>query len=286
LARSHNMASLNLFRLKPSRVKPARDRLTYWVLEAMPASNPQYREDGSDKPWVVATPAAATAEEAIVDEWKVPIWQRPIDPASLALHPDGPLVNQKRDGYMQKRAGTSRFRWNIRYFELDDGKIKWWRPQFKEMLRLPVRPKVATMNPRPKPVRCLDLMKLKSVTRQKVKFPYSTRILLVFDEEYTKYKLELRAERENIILEWFRVFARFAMEVNETTVETAAGEPTAGETANPGRESDGEESGFEDVASPVAPAAGSSGSGPGGYPASAPAPVAPSGGYAGGGAGS
>merc|ERR1719453_2150739 len=98
--------------------------------------------------------------------------------------------------------------------------------------------------PRPRPIRSLDLSKLSRVVRTRVKFPYSTRILLCFREEYTKYQLELRAERENIILEWFRACSRFAVECNEIVEERAP--PEEETTATPGSQSD-EEEGFEDV---------------------------------------
>lgn len=202
-------------------------------------------DDDKDKPWVQAHPEPKEQEENAVDTWKVPIWQRPIDPATLALHPDGPLDTQRRDGYLQKRAGNSRLRWNIRYFELSNGHLKWWRPQFSEMLKMPLKPKIVLKEPRPRPIRCLDLSKLKSVMRTRVKFPYSTRIKLFFHEDYTKYTLELRAERENIILEWFRVFARFTLETYETEVEKAE-DDKEDTTATPGSQSD-EEEGFEDV---------------------------------------
>jgi len=237
-------------------------------------------EDDKDKPWVVAV--ANQDREEIVEDWKVPIWQRPIDPTTLALHPDGPLNTQKREGYLQKRAGTSRLRWNIRYFELADGHLRWWRPQFIEMLKMPRFPKVAKTEPRPRPIRDLDLSRLKSVTRTRVRFPYSTRILLSFHEDYTKYQLELRAERENIIVEWFRICSRFAMETHEAVIEKGEDEKEvapSSPTATPCSQSEREE-GFEDVAvrddgAPQAP-------GNDGYPASAGRPAASSGGYAAG----
>lgn len=163
-----------------------------------------------------------------LDDWKGPFWQRPIKKAELALHPDGPLEAQFKEGYLQKRAGSSRIRWNIRWFEVRDNQIRWWRPDFKEMIKQPVRPKVSAMTTKPRPIRALDLTQLKSVTKTQVKFPYSTRILLSFHESYSKYQLELRAERENIIFEWYRVLSRFAIENFERNIET---EPTeAGST--------------------------------------------------------
>lgn len=180
-----------------------------------------------------------------------------------------------REGYLQKRAGTSRLRWNIRYFELSKGHLKWWRPQFNEMLRMPRFPKVALKDPRPRPIRSLDMTKLKSVTRTRVRFPYSTRILLCFHEDYTKYQLELRAERENIILDWFRVCARFAMESSEVEVERGE-EEIEDSTATPGSHDDEAEEGFEDVAPDEADVrarpTGGAPSSSSGYPTSAPAP--------------
>lgn len=144
--------------------------------------------------------------------WKVPIWQAK---TVLAPHPNGPLTIAYKEGYMQKRAGKSRFRWNIRYFELKEGKLKWWRPNFTEQIRLKPGPKCmgAAAKGHSRPVRCLDLTKLKSVTRTKCKFPYSTRILLRFSD--TEYELELRAEVELVIIEWYRLFSRFTMETYE-----------------------------------------------------------------------
>lgn len=196
-------------------------------------------------PWIVELPEGASASAEGIQEdqlWKVPFWQKPVKTSELCLHPDGPLEAVKREGYLQKRAGNSRMRWNIRYFELADGKLRWWRPEFKEMLKMPPRPKVMLKEVRPRPIRSLDLSKLKSVTRTRVKFPYSTRILLEFHEDYSKYKLELRAERENIILEWYRACSRFAIECNEVVVERSEDDTTA----TPGTQSD-EEEGFDDV---------------------------------------
>merc|ERR1712232_984115 len=144
-------------------------------------------------------------DDAAEFEWKAPMWQQPIKKEELALHPDGPLGAAKREGYLQKRAGKSRMRWNVRWFEIKEGKISWWRPAFKDQL---FQPKVARMslpNPRPTPVRCLDLTQLQSVTRTKVKFPYSTRLLLKFQTSHTTYELELRSEKEADILNWFKI---------------------------------------------------------------------------------
>jgi len=178
--------------------------------------------------------------------WKVPYWQPPVLTEELALHHDGPLQCAKREGYLQKRAGKSRVRWNIRYFELVDGELRWWRPAFTEQVRLPRRPKVSLQEPRPRPVRSLDLTKLASVTRTKVKFPYSTRILLRFHEAYTKYELELRAEREIIILEWYKVLSRFTMERYELD-KAFEDKVTEGSTAMSDGDSSSEEAfGLED----------------------------------------
>ncbi|CAJ1362825.1 unnamed protein product [Effrenium voratum] len=154
------------------------------------------------------------------ETWKVPIWQEPVRQEQLALHEDGELRYAKREGYLQKRAGTSRFRWTIRFFELQEGKIRWWRPSFKDQLTQPRPPKVIrNKEPRPKPVRCLDLTQLRRVTRTQVKFPYSTRILLQFNPDYTDYQLELRSEREIEILEWYKILIRFTMESCELQVD-------------------------------------------------------------------
>mmetsp|Transcript_2418 Transcript_2418/g.8116 ORF Transcript_2418/g.8116 Transcript_2418/m.8116 type:complete len:194 (+) Transcript_2418:63-644(+) len=177
------------------------------------------------------------------EEWKVPIWQEPVKEATveLAKHQDGPLIFAKKEGFLQKRAGKSRIRWNVRYFELKECKLSWWRPAFRDQLFQPRVPKIMVKESRPNPVRTLDLMKLKSVTKTKVKFPYSTRLLLTFHESYTNYALEIRSEKEQDIIAWFRVFIRFTMEVNE--VEKAEEETQAG-TEDPqdrgaGSETDG-----------------------------------------------
>lgn len=153
--------------------------------------------------------------------WKVPFWQEPPRrlQLELAVHEDGPLRVAQREGYLQKRAGSSRWRWNVRYFEVKDGLLSWWRPAFKDQLFQPNRPRVALAVPRPKPRRILDLRQLKSVTRTKVKFPYSTRILLKFHEAYSDYQLELRSEREIEIMEWYSLLLRFTMESYEVEVE-------------------------------------------------------------------
>eukprot|EP00397_Hematodinium_sp_SG-2012_P064418 GEMP01091073.1.p1 GENE.GEMP01091073.1~~GEMP01091073.1.p1 ORF type:complete len:101 (+),score=7.40 GEMP01091073.1:410-712(+) len=64
----------------------------------------------------------------------------------------------KAEGYLQKRAGHSKIRWNIRYFKLQNERLWWCRPTFAEQLRLkaPRRERVA--------VRDLDL---RMVTRVK-----------------------------------------------------------------------------------------------------------------------
>jgi hypothetical protein len=207
--------------------------------------------DGKERkpsPWAPIT-LPDESKNGEQETWKVPIWQKPVDVATLALHPDGPVDYLKRDGYLQKRAGTSRLRWNIRYFELKDSTLKWWRPDFKEMMKMPPVPKALRNETKPKPIRSLDLTKLKTVTKARCKFPYSTRILLTFHEDYSKYQLELRAERENIILEWYRACSRFAIECNEIVEER--GPPEEETTATPGSQSD-EEEGFDDVPPPAA----------------------------------
>mmetsp|Transcript_97362 Transcript_97362/g.270824 ORF Transcript_97362/g.270824 Transcript_97362/m.270824 type:complete len:189 (+) Transcript_97362:47-613(+) len=147
-------------------------------------------------------------------EWKTPIWQEPAPAAKIefAAHPDGPVINARKEGYLQKRAGKSSFRWTIRYFEIQEGKLSYWRPRFKEQLFQPSVPKLALTESRPQPRRVFDLTQLKSVTTTKVKFPYSTRILLRFNESYTNYELELRSEKERDIRAWFVVLIRFTME--------------------------------------------------------------------------
>jgi len=152
------------------------------------------------------------------EPWKVPFWQRPCS-YELAAHPDGPLCNAVRDGYLQKRAGKSRLRWNIRFFEIKEGRLKWWRPRFKDQIFQSGMPRVALAEPRPAPVRDLDLTKIEFVTRTRVKFPYSTRIMLRFTPSYTDYQLELRAEREIEIMEWYKLLSRFTMEHYEVEQE-------------------------------------------------------------------
>eukprot|EP00929_Paragymnodinium_shiwhaense_P089610 TRINITY_DN49764_c0_g1_i1.p1 TRINITY_DN49764_c0_g1~~TRINITY_DN49764_c0_g1_i1.p1 ORF type:complete len:214 (-),score=21.31 TRINITY_DN49764_c0_g1_i1:52-693(-) len=159
--------------------------------------------------------AAAQRPQSQDAPWRVPYWQPPIREEEIALADDGPLSNTKKAGYLQKRAGKSRFRWNIRYFEVREGTLKWWRPAFKEQVMQPAVPKVAKAEPRPKAIRSLDLTKIHSVTRTRVKFPYSTRILVRWKPEYTEYVLELRSEREIEILEWFKLFSRFTYEQYE-----------------------------------------------------------------------
>eukprot|EP00913_Durusdinium_trenchii_P001333 g1231.t1 len=123
------------------------------------------------------------------EKWKVPFWQEPVKEAELAKHEDGTLSLARREGYLQKRAGKSRFRWTIRFFELTEGQIRWWRPSFKDQLTQPRPPQVIrNKEPRPKPVRCLDLTQLKQITRTKVRFPYSTRILLQFNPDAWRHK--------------------------------------------------------------------------------------------------
>mmetsp|Transcript_57680 Transcript_57680/g.137210 ORF Transcript_57680/g.137210 Transcript_57680/m.137210 type:complete len:226 (+) Transcript_57680:61-738(+) len=161
-----------------------------------------------------ATAEPGNAENDVAANWKTPYWQPPVKQDQLALHDDGPLAFATKSGYLQKRAGKSRLRWNIRWFELREGQLRWWRPDFTEQVKQPSQPRVAKTpdGAKPKPVRSLDLRQLKSITRTKVRFPYSTRIKLVFNEAYTSYELELRAEVEVSILEWFKVLSRFTME--------------------------------------------------------------------------
>mmetsp|Transcript_53475 Transcript_53475/g.116786 ORF Transcript_53475/g.116786 Transcript_53475/m.116786 type:complete len:186 (-) Transcript_53475:83-640(-) len=153
------------------------------------------------------------------ETWKVPVWQEPVRQEQLAQHEDGHLSLARREGYLQKRAGRSRFRWTIRFFELKEGQIRWWRPSFKDQLTQPRPPGVIRKEPRPKPVRCLDLTQLQRITRTQVKFPYSTRILLQFNPDYTDYQLELRSEREIEIMEWYKVLIRFTMERYDVSVD-------------------------------------------------------------------
>jgi len=183
---------------------------------------------------------ASDPQKGKEEPWKVPFWQEPVREAKveLAKHPDGPLICAKREGYLQKRAGKSRIRWNVRYFELRESKLSWWRPQFSDMLLQPRVPKVAKAETRPSPVRCLDLMQLKSVTRTKVKFPYSTRILLKFQESYTDYQLEIRSEKEKDIIQWFQVLVRFTMEVNEVEKAKEEEEDTQAGTEDRGAASE------------------------------------------------
>jgi len=173
-------------------------------------------------------------------DWKVPIWQPRIGTEHLALHNDGPLSYAKKEGYLQKRAGKSRFRWNVRWFEILEGEFRWWRPKFTEQCYQPSRPSVAKMERRPRPKRCLDLTQLQSVVRTRVKFPYSTRIALKFHASYTDYEIELRAENELEIIEWYKLFSRFTMETYEAEVEApeVAEEGVAEADARAGESSD------------------------------------------------
>jgi len=154
-------------------------------------------------------------------EWKGPIWQPEVTEAKLqlAVHPDGPLSQCHRESYMQKKAGRMRIRWNIRYFELKDGKLRWWRPRFKDQMLQPSPPRVALGDPRPKPAKEFDMTKVKSVTRTKVKFPYSSRILIKWQEDYSNYELELRHEKELQVMPWYKLFMRFTMEAYEVVEE-------------------------------------------------------------------
>jgi len=195
-------------------------------------------------------------------EWKEPFWQEPVTKAKLelALHEDGPLLNARREGFLQKRAGTSRFRWNVRYFELKDNSLRWWRPRFRDQLFQPSMPKVAFPEHRGRPVRCLDLTQLKSVTRTKVKFPYSSRILLRFHESYTKYQLELRSEKEIEIMAWYKVLIRFTLERYEVEVAEEQEETQVGPDG--GRLDSGEDTDGPEILQPSAATAGESTVGP------------------------
>ncbi|CAK0885660.1 unnamed protein product, partial [Prorocentrum cordatum] len=186
-----------------------------------------------------AAQGGAVAREPLLEEdegaWKAPIWQKQLERKTImAAHEDGPLSAAKREGYLQKRAGTSHLRWNIRFFEVKDGSIRWWRPAFKDQLFQSKKgPMVAMAEPRPPPVKELDLRQLKCVIRTKVKFPYSTRIALKFQEDYTDYQLELRAEKELEIIEWYKLFLRFTMESFEALLAEGPwpGRPRGPETA-------------------------------------------------------
>mmetsp|Transcript_41741 Transcript_41741/g.75787 ORF Transcript_41741/g.75787 Transcript_41741/m.75787 type:complete len:218 (-) Transcript_41741:31-684(-) len=177
-------------------------------------------------------------------DWKTPYWQPPVKQDQLALHDDGPLSIATKSGYLQKRAGKSRLRWNIRWFELREGQLRWWRPDFAEQVKQPSQPRVAKTpdGTKPNPVRSMDLRQLRSVVRTKVRFPYSTRIKLVFNEAYTKYELELRAEQEVSILEWFKLLSRFTMERYEVDGEsTSAGASLQARGASLASDSDPDE---------------------------------------------
>lgn len=190
--------------------------------------------------------AEAKKGETIV--WKVPYWQS-VQEMERAEHRDGPLAAQDKKAYLQKRAGghrstPSKLRWNIRWFELKEGKLRWWRPDFLEQIRQPQKPRVSKPETRGRAARCLDLTRLQSVTKTKAKFPYSTRILLRFDPEYTKYQLELRVEREYEILEWYSIFCRFCNELYEVELPSDVEEA---ETATGASSQLDDESGDEDA---------------------------------------
>eukprot|EP00397_Hematodinium_sp_SG-2012_P054665 GEMP01066095.1.p1 GENE.GEMP01066095.1~~GEMP01066095.1.p1 ORF type:complete len:219 (+),score=21.53 GEMP01066095.1:410-1066(+) len=118
----------------------------------------------------------------------------------------------KAEGYLQKRAGHSKIRWNIRYFKLQNERLWWCRPTFAEQLRLkaPRRERVA--------VRDLDLRMVTRVYRSKGKFPYSTHVLAQFPD----YTLELRAEKESVMMEWFRILSQFVLRRDSGTSESHA----------------------------------------------------------------
>jgi len=149
------------------------------------------------------------------EEYKSPLWQKSIKSltdavsssvTSLLLRPwETALGNLKMEGYLQKRAGRSRIRWNIRYFKLQNGGIWWMRPTFMEQIRLKKPGKES------RAVRSLRLDTLTKVYRVKAKFPYSTRVILKFPE----YTLELRAEKEAVMMDWFNVLSQFVIDRHE-----------------------------------------------------------------------
>ncbi|CAD7942204.1 unnamed protein product [Amoebophrya sp. A120] len=105
------------------------------------------------------------------------------------------LLQARREGYLHKRAGW--FRWTVRYFRLLRGELCWWRPSFTEQLRLQ-RPK--NLDPAAI-VRCFTLAEdLLEVKLLPPRFPFTTRLVLRFR---CGYKLELRAEREPAIRDWY-----------------------------------------------------------------------------------
>ena len=119
-------------------------------------------------------------------------------------------------GFLQKRAGTSKIRWNIRWFEFKDGMLRWWRPTFREQVGQGKPPDVSSRAP----VKTLDLRKLDNVVRTHTKKrPFSTTFKLFFKPEYTDYVLELRAEKEHDILDWYVCFRQFVDEIKELSQE-------------------------------------------------------------------
>jgi len=192
---------------------------------AQAASRSRQQQQGYAKHSMALAEAYKKGEKKDTEvEWKGPIWQPEVTPAKLelAVHPDGPLSQIHREAYLQKKAGKLRLRWNIRHFELKDGILRWWRPRFKDQVLQPKMPLVALAEPRPPPSKELDMTKVKSVTRTKVKFPYSSRILIKWQEQYSNYKLELRHEKELEIMAWYKIFMRFTMDAYE--VEAPDGE--------------------------------------------------------------
>jgi len=110
---------------------------------------------------------------------------------------DLPLLhhNQRREGYLHKRAGW--FRWTVRYFHLRDGTLQWFRPSFLEQLKQQRPSFLQDMAP----ARKFDLRtELASIELKSARFPFSTRVVLGFKNGY---KLELRAEREPAIRDWY-----------------------------------------------------------------------------------
>lgn len=79
------------------------------------------------------------------------------------------------------------------------------RPTFMEQVRLKKPGKES------KAVRSLRLDSLTKVYRVKAKFPYSTRVILKFPE----YTLELRAEKEAVMMDWFNILSQFVIDRHE-----------------------------------------------------------------------
>ncbi|CAD7971428.1 unnamed protein product [Amoebophrya sp. A25] len=126
-----------------------------------------------------------------------------------------------REGYLHKRAGF--LRWTVRYFRLDArGVLCWWRPTFAEQVRLQ-RPAClnegqspntavassggttssgapsASSGAKSKPVRALLVAEARAIEIRAASFPFSTRVVI----KWPDYTLELRAEREPAIRDWY-----------------------------------------------------------------------------------